>query len=101
MLDHRAYDGRFFTECEGPAIMRRAPITRPVRNVLSRRASRAPSLKEPVRVMPHARGALLRSYPKRLAKIGWRIGLTARWPPACRIGTMSIRRYGEWPACRP
>jgi hypothetical protein len=32
--------------------------------------------------MPHARGALLRSYPKRLAKIGWRIGVTARWPPA-------------------
>jgi hypothetical protein len=30
-------------------------------------------LKEPVRVMPHARGALLRSYPKRLAKIEWRI----------------------------
>jgi hypothetical protein len=23
--------------------------------------------------------------------------LTARWPPARRIGTMSIRRYGEWP----
>jgi hypothetical protein len=29
--------------------------------------------------MPHARGALLRSYPKRLAKIAWRIGLTARF----------------------
>src|SRR4051795_3330421 len=34
-------------------------------------APRAPPLNEPVRDMPHARGALLRSCPKHSTEIGW------------------------------
>jgi len=70
------------------------------RGTFFRDASRAPAGEQPVRVMPHARGALLRSCPKRLAKIGggsaWQRGGNPRAGLGpCRSGRTANGRHAN------
>jgi hypothetical protein len=78
--------------------MIRAPITRPARNVLSRRVARSFVERTRPRYAASAR-RVVTFVSEASGENRWRIGLTARWPPARWIGTMSIRRYREWTAC--